>query len=207
MSVSALSGSDAASLLRQFLASLQSSSSTSAASTDPSAPADSAAPAEASGAPPGPPPPRPDAAGSDRFSTDTLSSLMQAQEQPSASDAASKLISGSDADGSGTLSLAEITQALSGGASTAASAVSSGASSSLADAFSKLDTNGDGQLDQSEVAAGLQKMGGAHHGGHHHHHGAYAQAASATDAATSAAAATPAASTTPTAAEATDVTV
>ena len=194
MTVSSVSSTDQSSLIQQLLASLQTTvtstfngidSADSTGSTT-AAGQSSAAPA---GPPPGPPPPRPDGAGSDLFSSDTLAGLMQAQEQPTtASDAAAKLISGADTDGSGTLSLAEIEQALDGSSSsTDASAstssttsASTDASSALQAAFAKLDTNGDGQLSQDEIASGLQKMGGRH--GHHHHHGAYAAAVSATDA-------------------------
>ena len=175
MTVSALSGSDQTSLIRQLLASLQTSTTSAPGDDDPVNPAGPAQGAGSSAiAPPPPPLPRPDTAGSDRFSADTLSSLLQAQQQPSASDVASKLITDSDTDGSGTLSLDEVTKALSGASSNPAAS----SSSAIQDGFSKLDTNGDGQLSQDELTTGLQKQGQARHG--HHHHAHYAAAASST---------------------------
>ncbi|HEY3694173.1 hypothetical protein [Phenylobacterium sp.] len=135
----------------------------------------------ASGPPPSPPPGPPpggESRASSQFAGDTLSSLLDAQAKPpSASDMAGKLIGAIDANGDGQVSLAEITQALSGGgADSTSSSSSSSSSSSLSDAFGKLDTNGDGALSSNELASALQSFRGAHH----HHHGGGARPAQQT---------------------------
>ena len=190
MSVQALSGVDSTSLIRQLLASLQAGRADNARQkgTD-----ETAGSAKAADAPDGPPPAKRDGSASDRFSADTLASLLGVQQRPQASDIASKLLSQVDTNNSGGLSLDEITKAL-GPSSDSSSSSSSSTSSKLAEAFTSLDANGDGQLDSSELTAGIQAQFKAH-GGHHRHHQAYAQAAAATAATP---ASTPAASTDPT---------
>lgn len=99
---------------------------------------------------------RPNAA---RFTADTLSSLLGAQEAPpSSADVAAKLIKTADTNGDGSLSLDEIKAALNGKSTTSADA--------LSQAFAKLDTNGDGQLSASELTSALDAKKAAH-GGHH----------------------------------------
>jgi Ca2+-binding EF-hand superfamily protein len=86
-----------------------------------------------------------------QFTSDTLSSLLSAQEAPpTSSDVAAKVISTADTNGDGSLSLAEIEKAL--GQDTTSGA--SGADA-LSQAFSKLDTNGDGQVSADELSSAL----------------------------------------------------
>jgi hypothetical protein len=103
----------------------------------------------------------------------TLASLLDAQQtKPSASDIASQLISNADTDGDGSLSLDEITNALSGNQKKDPT--------QLSDAFNTLDSNGDGKLSSDELASGLQTMMQAHHHhghGHGHAYGLYGQIA------------------------------
>jgi Ca2+-binding EF-hand superfamily protein len=103
-----------------------------------------------------------------QFATNTLASLLSAQEAPpSSSDIAAKIISVADTNGDGTLSLSEVETAL--GADTTSGA------NPLSQAFSAIDTNGDGQISASELTnaldaqKGAQGAQGAHHGHHHHH--------------------------------------
>jgi hypothetical protein len=110
--------------------------------------------------PPGPPPP------GATLASATLASLLDAQQaKPSASDLASKLVSAADADGDGSLSLDEITQALSG--------KQKGGASKTSDAFNSLDADSDGKLSAGELTAGLQKMMTTHHNHGHGHAHAY----------------------------------
>ena len=128
--------------------------------------------------PPLGPPPRGDAAASNRFSTDTLSSLLSVQQQPpAASDIASKLIGDADSDGDGSLSLDEIKAALNGGGASQTGSTDDG----LTPALAKLDTDGDGKLSSSELTSALESQHAAHkHGGHHHHAAAATEAPKAT---------------------------
>jgi Ca2+-binding EF-hand superfamily protein len=137
-----------------------------------------------SGPPSGPPPgPPPGGGPSSQFAGDTLTSLLDAQSQkPSASDMAAKLISALDSNGDGSVSLDEITKALSGDGTAATSTSSS--SNPLSDAFNKLDTKGDGKLSSDELASGLQAM----HSHRHGHHGHHVQAQDETQAQTASAA-------------------
>jgi hypothetical protein len=96
------------------------------------------------GPPPGPPP----TSASDQFSTDALSSLLDAQtSDPTASDVASKILSNLDTDKDGSLSLDEATKALES---------KSGKTQDLSSPFSKLDTNGDGKLTNQELTTALE---------------------------------------------------
>jgi Ca2+-binding EF-hand superfamily protein len=117
-----------------------------------------------------PPPPTssPNAA---QFASDTLASLLSAQQAPSASSVAQQVISAADTSGDGTLSLGEVETAIGGDTASGTNAASQ--------AFAQIDTNGDGQISQSELTNalsaqdaaqnGTQGPQGAHH--HHHHHG------------------------------------
>ena len=113
-----------------------------------------------------------------QFAQATLASLLDAQQAPPTStDIAQKVISAADSDGDGALSLTEVEQAL--GQDTTA-----GADNGLAQAFAKLDTNGDGKLSQDELASAIDAQqaqqastSGVHH--HHHHHAHSAQASGA----------------------------
>ena len=124
----------------------------------------------------------PSATPSSQFSSSLLSTLIAAQSTASrASSTAGKLVSTFDGDSSGSLSLAEVQQALGGGGGAqGANAASATNASAISQAFAKIDTNGDGQLSQSELATALQSLqqdgqaSGAHH--HHHHHPDVAQA-------------------------------
>ena len=114
-----------------------------------------------------------------QFTSDTLASLLSAQEAPpSAADVAAKVISTADTNGDGSLSLTEVETALGGDTTSGASAVGQ--------AFSAIDTNGDGQISAGELTNALdaqnsaQGAQGAHHG-HHHHHAGGAGGASSTD--------------------------
>lgn len=118
-----------------------------------------------------------------QFVSDTLASLLSAQEgPPSASSVASQIMQVADTDGDGSLSLSEVETAL--GQSSGADSTSGADSSTggLAQAFSQIDTNGDGEISQQELTNALQAQSGsqgaqgpqggpqgAHHG--HHHHG------------------------------------
>jgi hypothetical protein len=132
--------------------------------------------------PPGPPP----AGASDQFSSQTLSSLISAQEQANGDDdLASRLIGDADADGDGLLSLTEVQSTLGG---------DDGESTGLTAALGAIDTDGDGKLSASELSAVLEK-GKAQHAHHGHRHARPAEAAdpSETDADTDASQATEAA--------------
>lgn len=102
---------------------------------------------------------------STQFASDTLSALIGTQTQSGgwASNEASNILS---ADGSnGEISLAQVTSAMQSMGST-------DSTSQITSAFNQMDTNGDGELSQSELTSALQQMqqsqGGG--GGHHHHH-------------------------------------
>jgi hypothetical protein len=137
--------------------------------------------------PPADPPPGPPPAGS-TLATATLSSLLDAQQaKPSVTDLVGKLISDADSDGDGSLSLSEITSALSG--------KQNGGTSRMSAAFDSLDADGDGKLSSSELQEGLQTLFKAHHNhgrGHAYAYGRYgAQQAANTEGATTPSAATP----------------
>ncbi|CAN5382643.1 hypothetical protein BH10PSE1_BH10PSE1_31710 [soil metagenome] len=66
---------------------------------------------------------------------------------PSATDVASNILSAADADAGGSLSLSEI-----------ASSLGEDDSSSLSDAFAKLDTNGDGGLGADELTSAVEAV-------------------------------------------------
>lgn len=121
------------------------------------------------GGPPSGPPGPPPSGASDQFSSQTLSSLLSAQEQANggSEDLANKLIGQADTDGDGLLSLTEIQSTLGGG--------DSADTTGLTAALGALDTNGDGKLSSAELAAALEK-GKAQHA-HHGHHGHHAKAA------------------------------
>jgi hypothetical protein len=137
---------------------------------------------------------------SSQFASGILSALMAAQQdQPSAQTVAGQVISAINPGGDGSLSLSQVEQSLTGG-----SATTSPQQASIANAFSQLDTNGDGSLSQGELANALQSlqqgdpMQGASGGRHHHHH--HMQAEGTSDTAESGAASTTAASTSTTSA-------
>ena len=114
------------------------------------------------GAPHGPPPGPPPSGASDQFSSQTLSSLISAQEQANGGDnLASKLIGQADSDGDGLLSLTEVQSTLGGDDSS---------STGLTAALGAIDTDGDGKLSASELSAALEKGKAQHaHHGHHAH--------------------------------------
>jgi len=90
-----------------------------------------------------------------QFTSDTLSSLLSAQEAPpSSSDVAAKVINTADTNGDGALSADEIQTAL-----------GSNASDSLTAAIGKLDTNADGQLSATELSAAIDAFRAAHNRG------------------------------------------
>jgi len=150
---------------------------------------------------------------STQFAPDLLSALLSTQSAPPSADSvASGLISQLDSNSDGSLSLAEVTQAMTGqGNSTGTAstqATDSGAvstqataSNAVASAFAKLDTNGDGQLSSSELAAAITSLNqeaSSVSGHHRHHHQADAtqQASQSTPTSESTAASTSASSTT-----------
>ena len=119
--------------------------------------------------PSAPPPPRSSGQASSQFAANTLASLLSVQQQPSASDFASKLIGQVDANGDGSLSLDEIKSTLEkAGLTQTSKSTSASNSDPLAQAFGKLDSNGDGKLDSTELASALEAMMKSHHG---HRHG------------------------------------
>jgi Ca2+-binding EF-hand superfamily protein len=103
-----------------------------------------------------------------QFATNTLASLLSAQEAPpSSADVAGKIIGVADANGDGSLSLDEVEKAL--GADTTSGA------DALGKAFASIDTDGDGQISASELTTALDAQKGAQgaqgpHRGHHAHH-------------------------------------
>ena len=112
-----------------------------------------------------------------QFVSDTLASLLSAQEAPpSAADVAGEIIKVADTNGDGSLSLSEVEAALgqsTGADSTSGSDTAPGADA-LAQAFNKIDANGDGQVSDQELTDALLAvlgLQGAHHGRHHHHGG------------------------------------
>lgn len=83
--------------------------------------------------------------GGAQMSSDMLMQLLNMQSgQPSATDAATRMIGDLDSDGDGALSLAEATATGSGKA---------------AEAFAALDSDGDGSLTTSELSSSLEAMG------------------------------------------------
>lgn len=121
------------------------------------------------GGPPPPPPPRSGGQASSQFAANTLASLLSVQQQPSASDLASKLIGQVDTDSDGSLSLDEIRSTLEkAGLGKASSTSVTSSQDLLTSAFGKLDGNGDGKLDTSELTSALEEMMKSHHG---HRHG------------------------------------
>jgi Ca2+-binding EF-hand superfamily protein len=118
------------------------------------------------------------ATSADQFATDTLSSLLSAQEAPpSAANVASQVMSAVDTNGDGSLSLSEIETAL--GADTSSGADASPIASAISQAFSQIDTNGDGEISANELTNALQAQNQAQgaqqgpQGAHHHHHHAH----------------------------------
>ncbi|HEX3366309.1 EF-hand domain-containing protein [Phenylobacterium sp.] len=112
-----------------------------------------------------------------QFASDTLSSLLSAQEAPpSASGVAAKIISVADTNGDGSLSLSEIEKAI--GADTTSGSDTASGTDPLSAAFAKLDTNGDGEISATELTNDLSAQNAAQQGAqgpqgahHHHHHG------------------------------------
>jgi hypothetical protein len=89
----------------------------------------------------------PSSGASDQFATDTLSSLLDAQQTPpTAADLANKILSSLDTDGDGSLSLEETTKALPG---------ASGQARDVSSPFAKLDSDGNGQLSAQELTTAL----------------------------------------------------
>jgi hypothetical protein len=119
------------------------------------------------------------------------------QAKPTAADLANRLVSEADADGDGSLSLAEITTALSGNRK--------GQTSNTSDAFNSLDSDGDGKLSAGELTAGLEDLLKAHHNHGHGHAYAYGRFGKPVDP-TSTPAATSPAETTPAATPSTQAT-
>jgi Ca2+-binding EF-hand superfamily protein len=106
-----------------------------------------------------------------QFATNTLASLLSAQEAPpSSADIAAKIIGVADTNSDGSLSLGEVEKAL--GADTTTGADSSSGANALGQAFSSIDTNGDGQISADELTNALDAQKAAHgaHHGHHAHH-------------------------------------
>lgn len=111
-------------------------------------------------------------AGTPQISPQTMSALLDAQSQATAStgtaststpptsrsDALKDLFSLIDADGNGQITKTEFENALGAGGTNIAQAD---------DVFSKLDKNGDGSVSLDEMSQALQGHKG---GGHHHHH-------------------------------------
>lgn len=172
MDISALSGSGVG-LLQQLLSTLQAGRTSQTGQTSPgdkTDPASFAGPPP--GAPPGPPPQKPAGSASDRFGSDTLATLISAQEAPQGSDLVNKLISSLDTNGDGQVSLDEIQSALSkkdDASSTAGTAQQPDRSA----AFGQIDTSGDGKLSADELLSALSAM----HKHHHGHHGPQSAAA------------------------------
>jgi Ca2+-binding EF-hand superfamily protein len=126
-----------------------------------------------------------------QFASDTLSSLLSAQENPpSAADTAAKIIGVADTNGDGSLSLSEIENAI--GADTASGTGAASETDPLSQAFSALDTNGDGDISDSELTNALSAQSAAQNGAqgpqgaHHHHHGHGMSGASGSDTASGA---------------------
>ena len=102
--------------------------------------------------------------------TMTVMISMQLQAPPSASDVASKLVSGLDTDGDGKVSAEEINAAFQqAGLST----------DKVDDAVKALDSDGDGKLSSDELSKAVESDMKAHHGHHGHRaHGGKPPAAS-----------------------------
>jgi Ca2+-binding EF-hand superfamily protein len=89
-----------------------------------------------------------------QFTSDTLSSLLAAQEAPpSSSNVAATLIGTADTNGDGALSLDEVEGALGQDTTSGADA--------LSQSFATIDTNGDGQLSASELSTSLDAQNAA----------------------------------------------
>jgi len=122
--------------------------------------------ADSASAGPAPSPPQPASGPSAaQFTSDTLSSLLSAQEAPpSSADVAAKVVGTADTNGDGALSLDEVESALGQDTTSGADA--------LGQAFAKVDTNGDGSVDANELSSALdaqKSASGAHHAHHAHH--------------------------------------
>ncbi|MGV9005743.1 MAG: hypothetical protein ACOH1H_03295 [Brevundimonas sp.] len=103
----------------------------------------------AKGPPSGPPPgPPPAAANGGGFSADTLSALLQGQE--GGSGPAKAAIDAADTNGDGTVSLAELAASLGTDAA------------SVTKAFTRVDSDADGQINAGEMEAGLKSLQGRH---------------------------------------------
>lgn len=107
----------------------------------PAGPASGSAKGPPSGPPPGPPP---GAGSGGGFSADTMSALLKTQEE--GSDAASAVIDEADTNGDGTVSLAELAASLRTD------------EASLSQAFTQVDADADGQINQDELDAGLKSL-------------------------------------------------
>jgi len=135
------------------------------------------------------------------FAPDMMATLIAAQSQGSLADQASASLIGTlDNDRDGSLSLAEVQRALSGGGQ-ADTTTTSSTTSPVDKAFAKLDANGDGELSASELSSAMQtleqtasEMIGRRH--HHHHHDTQTAATDATTPATPATAVSDASATT-----------
>lgn len=100
----------------------------------------------AKGPPSGPPPGPPPGAGSGGgFSADTMSALLKTQEE-GGSEAASAAIDEADTNGDGTVSLAELAASLRTD------------EASLSQAFTQVDADADGQINQDELETGLKSL-------------------------------------------------
>src|SRR5450432_3796988 len=89
-----------------------------------------------------------------QFATDTLASLLSAQEAPpSSANVAAKIIGVADTNGDGSLNLTEVESAL--GADTTTGAEASSSANALSQAFNSIDTNSDGQISAGELTNAL----------------------------------------------------
>jgi Ca2+-binding EF-hand superfamily protein len=135
------------------------------------------------------------ATSADQVATDTLSSLLSAQEAPpSPADVAQQVIGAVDINSDGELSLSEIENALgANGASSPTGATTSLSADALSQAFSSIDTDGDGEISASELTNALAAQNGSQdtqalqgqqgpQGAHHHHHAHHAHGGGASGA-------------------------
>ena len=134
---------------------------------DPANAAGSGATSDATSATP-PPPPPPPAATTNPAADSMLATLIDLQSSQSlASQASSSLIKALDSNGDGQLSMDEVTKAMGGSTSSAASGAAS--TSPVAQAFAKLDANGDGQLSADELTKAMQALEQSAQTHRHHH--------------------------------------